>query len=143
MGCDFRSFLDSFGGWAAAVACWVLPDIWRSAGLLTRGLACELERRKMEPRVEKRLFLGGSTTGDGACCGFLSVLFLASEISLELLAATTAKGKLPWDEGRLPLLAFEWKEEARLNESMMPLLRFFCGSCGSGCSRGVTTSTEP
>ena len=79
----------------------------------------------MEPRVENRLFLGGSTTGDEACCGFLSVLFLAIELSWELLAATTAKGKLPWDESRLLLLAFEWKEEARLNESMMPLLRFF------------------
>lgn len=98
----------------------------------------------MEPRVEKRLFLSGSTTGDGACCGFLSVLFLAIELSLELFAATTAKGKLPWDEGRLLLLAFEWNEEARLKESMMPLLRFFCGCCCcSGCSRGVTTSTEP
>jgi hypothetical protein len=97
----------------------------------------------MEPRVENRLFLGGSTADEGARCGFFSVFVLASEASFELLAATTAKGKLPWDEGRLLLLAFEWKEEARLNESMMPLLRFFWGSCCPGCSRGVTTSSEP
>lgn len=77
------------------------------------------------------MFFSGSTVVEGARCGFFSVLDFASELSLRLLAAATAAGKLPWDDGRLA--AFEWKEEARLNESMMPLLRFFCGGCCCCC----------
>ena len=59
-----------------------------------------LDLRNNDPKPEKRLFLGGSTADEDARCGFLSVLVLASELSLAL-----ALPEAPF-AGEVGLLAF-------------------------------------
>lgn len=74
--------------------------------MFARGACAVLDLRNNDPRLEKRLFFGGSAADVDARCSFFNVFVFASEVSLALV--TPIFEKLPPDDGRLALaLAFE------------------------------------